>query len=195
MKKALILHGWGANPYMHWFPAEQEILQEHGYLVCAPPMPDKYNPTEDEWLQVIEDFGPQEDSILIGHSLGGTTILEYLEKTNQKVDTVVLACAPIFFRDAIKKNDREELKEFIESVYVETFLSVCDYEKIYDWEKIRKSANKFILIYKTLDIIGPKVEGEVLSEKLKTELILLPGSDHGDIIDVGLINERLFSSS
>jgi len=191
MKRALILHGWGANPGMHWFPSEIGYLRSLGYEVQAPTMPNKYNPHENDWLKVIENFAPDEESVLIGHSLGGTTILEYLEKSGQKVDKVVLVVTPIRFNDKLELGKSHSFKLYTEKVTTDCFLGLCRYEEIFDWGKIQSAANKFIIIYKKNDIRVPSEEGQFLAEKLGSGLTLVDGTDHGHMIDLDLINKHL----
>ena len=136
MKRALIMHGWGADPSLHWFPEEKKILEDMGYSVNLPAMPNKYNPKENEWMNVIKQFGPDEKSVLIGHSLGGTTILEYLETEDVKVDAVVLVVTPIEYTDVLEEDGFEGFKLHIKNLATDAFLEACDYEEIYDWEKI-----------------------------------------------------------
>lgn len=190
-KKALILHGWGAGPEMHWFPEEKAILEDMGYDVTIPLMPNNHNPKEKSWVKIVEDFKPGSHTVLIGHSLGGTTILEYLETENVKVDTVVLVVTPIEYTDTLEQDGFEGFKLHVRNLATDAFLKACDYEEIYDWGEIKKSANKFILIYKTDDVRVPTVQGELLAEKLDSKLITVPGEDHGHKFDLGYINRAL----
>lgn len=188
MKKALILHGWGANPKIEWFQKEKAELEKMGYRVSAPALPNVYSPKEKAWVKYVKDFEPDENSVLIGHSLGGTTILEYLENTNSKVGTVVLISAPVDF----KANVTENPGLFMESFATEIFLESCDYEGIKEWDKVKNSARKFVLIYKTDDVRAPEEEGKFVAQKLEGELTILESSQHGPHdIDFNLINSKL----
>ena len=84
MPNFLIIHGWGSNSREHWFLGEKARLEAKGLQVVVPDMPDTKNPKQDEWVKIIEQFSPDENSILIGHSLGGAVILRYLEKLTKK---------------------------------------------------------------------------------------------------------------
>lgn len=188
MKRALIIHGWGANPGMHWFLPEKAYLESLGYQVEAPLMPNRFDPTENLWLKVINDFAPDTNTILVGHSLGGTTILEYLETTGQKVDKVLLVAAPIRFNEKLELCCPHTFKLYAESVGTECFLDLCEYEEIYNWKKIRQSANEFALIYKKDDLRVPPEEGNFLAKKLNARLQILDGFDHGNYIDLEVLN-------
>ena len=90
-KRVLIIHGWESNSREHWFLAEKERLEKLGYEVVVPDMPNTLHPQKEEWVKVIEDFNPDENSILIGHSLGGVTILRYLEIAKNKTRKCILS--------------------------------------------------------------------------------------------------------
>lgn len=190
-KKALIMHGWGAAPGMHWFQEEKEILEGMDYDVSLPLMPKKYNPKENEWLNVVNEFRPGENTVLIGHSLGGTTILEYLENSDTKVDTVVLVSTPVEYTEKLEEDGFKGFKLYVRNLATDAFLKTCEYEEIYDWEKIKNSANRFILIYKEEDLRVPTIQGEFVAHKLGGQLNIIEGNDHGHIFDLGLINRQL----
>ncbi len=134
-------------------------------------MPNTDNPQIDEWVKVIEDFNPDENSILIGHSLGGTTILKYLEKTDKKMGTCIFIATPI-----------------LEIGYPEPDKFLKDG---FDWQKIRKLGNKFVVLNQEDDPwVNPK-HGEILSQNLNTDLILVEGNNHFDTIDFNLIEKNL----
>lgn len=191
MKRALIMHGWGAKPENHWFFQERDLLQQMGYKVFVPELPSNHSPTEKEWVNVIKGFAPDGQSVLIGHSLGGTTIIEYLETAETKVGAVVLVDSPVEFTEELKKDKISGFKLYLQSVATSAFLKMCDYDEIYDWPKIKNMSDKFILIYKTDDLRAPKIQGEFLREKLGGQLTLVEGSDHGHLFDLDIINTSL----
>jgi len=70
MKRAIIIHAWESTPEEHWYLEEKKLLEEKGYTVEIPKMPGERWPKLDEWLKVIEALKPDEDTVMIGHSLG-----------------------------------------------------------------------------------------------------------------------------
>lgn len=186
MKRALILHGFFDNSRMYWFQKEKKLLEKHGYLVTAPDLPHSFIPRKGSWLRVVDEFAPDKESVLLGFSLGGTTILKYLETTETKVDTVILLATPIGFTEKPKG-----LHLFVESLLTDFLFKLSGYEKSYDWDKIKESADRFILIYKNGD---PKVcptQGRILAENLGTKLIMLRGKDHMHKLNLELVNKNL----
>jgi predicted alpha/beta hydrolase family esterase len=101
MKTAIIVHGMSSkeeyykesNPSFsndHWLPWIQRQLLLHDVLAQAPEFPKPYEPEYSQWCSVFEQFHINEDTILIGHSLGAGFLVRWLSETKQRVGTVVL---------------------------------------------------------------------------------------------------------
>lgn len=79
MKKAVLLHGTDGKPTDHWFPWLEEQLEQAGYEVFAPVLPDNHKPNKDTYGKFLQESGWDfSDNIVIGHSSGATTILNLL---------------------------------------------------------------------------------------------------------------------
>lgn len=172
-KRILIIHGVESNSKEHWFLEEKGRLEKIGYEVTVPDMPNSFHPQKEEWVKIIEDFNPDENSILIGYSLGGTTVLRYLEETKNKVGKGILIATPI-------KKLGPEFK------MIENFL-----EGDFNWEKIKESSEKFIIFNQTKDPAVPIQHGKDLENYLKAELIIVEGNDHFDKIDFELLEKYI----
>lgn len=170
-KRVLIIHGWESNSREHWFLAAKERLEKLGYQVFVPDMPNTFYPKQEEWVKVIEDFKPDEDSILIGHSLGGVTILRYLEKATKKVGQSILIAA------AIRKVGYKEIDNFFETDF--------------DWGKIKESSKSFIILSQREDPIVNVQHSQDLTKHLGAKSILVEGKDHFDKIDFSLLEENI----
>lgn len=101
MKTAVIIHGMPSreeylNPansspsHNHWFPWLQRQLILNGVLAQTPEMPTPYEARYEEWRSVFEQFHVDEDTMLIGHSLGGGFLVRWLSENRTKVGRVVL---------------------------------------------------------------------------------------------------------
>lgn len=101
MKNAVIIHGMPSkdeyldphNPspsHNHWFPWLQRQLILRGILTQTPEMPTPYDARYEEWASVIEQFDITEETILIGHSLGGGFLVRWLSESKIKVGRVAL---------------------------------------------------------------------------------------------------------
>ncbi len=172
-KRVLIIHGWESNSKEHWFLEEKERLEKLGHEVDVPDMPNTLQPKKEEWVKVIEDFNPDENSILIGHSLGGVAILRYLEVADGKAGKCILIATPI-----------KKLGLGYEGI--ENFL-----EGDFDWDKIKGNARKLVVFNQTEDPAVPIQHGKDLADFISAELVMLNGNDHFDKIDFELLEKYI----
>jgi predicted alpha/beta hydrolase family esterase len=172
-KKILILHGWNATPENHWFTKARDQWQKEGWQVEVPALPGNYFPQKEEWLKIIEKYEPDENWILLGHSLGGVAILRYLEKASKKIKQAILIATPY---DAMKFG---ALQNFFDGGF--------------DWEKIKANCPKFDLVYQDEDLAVPVEHGQKYAQALGGKIHILPGYNHFQSIDLeflrGLIRE------
>lgn len=81
MKKAVILHGTDSNPDDIWFVWLRKQLENSGYKVFSPLLPNNHTPNRATYNDFLKDAGWDfEDNILVGHSSGATTILNLLSE-------------------------------------------------------------------------------------------------------------------
>jgi predicted alpha/beta hydrolase family esterase len=173
-KRVLIIHGFESNSREHWFLEEKARLEKLGHEVVVPDMPNTFHPKKEEWVKVIEDFSPNENSILIGHSLGGVAILRYLEKTDRKTLRCILIATPI--RKLRSKNyDFRPIDNF--------------FEPDFNWKKIKRNCKEFIIMNQNKDPWVPLQHGKDLANYLSSKLIIVEGSDHFDKIDFDLLEK------
>lgn len=172
-KRILILHGWESNSREHWFLEEKERLERLGHQVVVPDMPDTFHPKKEEWVKVIEDFQPDENSIIVGHSLGGTATLRYLEKANKLVGKAILIATPI--RQLDKDYDFTPIANF--------------FEPDFDWQKIQQNCREFIIINQRNDDWIPLQHGKDLASYVGGELEIVEGTNHFDTIDFDLFEK------
>ncbi|MBU0546920.1 MAG: alpha/beta fold hydrolase [Patescibacteria group bacterium] len=174
LKRVLIIHGWEASSKDNWFLEEKERLEKLGYEVVVPDMPNTLLPKKDEWVQVIKDSNPDENSILIGHSLGGTAILRYLEETSDKIGKCILVATPI---------RKLENNEFDSSPIYNFF------ELDIDYQKIKQNCREFVIINQTNDPFVPLQDGRDLAKYTNGNLKVLEGNNHLCEIDLNLLEE------
>lgn len=81
MKRVVLIHGWGGYPQEGWRPWLKDELEQRGWQTINPEMPDTQTPTQEKWLAKLSEVigEPDDETYLVGHSLGGITILRYLE--------------------------------------------------------------------------------------------------------------------
>jgi len=171
MKRVIIIHAWWSSPEQHWYQEEKKILEGKGYRVDLPKMPGDQWPKLDDWLKVIGDLKPDENTTIIGHSLGVPAALRFLEGFEGKIDK--------FFSVAGFAEDLgiEETKSF--------------FEKSFNLENIKEKANKFIILNENKDPYVPLERGRELAKGVMGEFIEVEGNIHFDKMDLNLINSRL----
>lgn len=162
MKRVIIVHCWDGYPQYCWYPQVKKELEEKGFLVEVPAMPETNLPKLSLWLPKLKEVAGEssEDLYLIGHSAGCVTILRYLEDLDEgkKVGGVVLVAG---FTDDL---GFEELKNFFEDPI--------------DFEKIKAKSDNFVLIHSDNDSYVDLKYGDLLKEKLNAKLIIKHNMGH-----------------
>lgn len=102
MTNAILLHGYvDKSEYLnedfpsasnsHWMPWTQKQLLINGIKADTPEVPVPYEMDWESWVREVERFDINEDTILVGHSMGGGFWVRYLHENPEiKVKQVVL---------------------------------------------------------------------------------------------------------
>lgn len=163
MKQALILHGTDATPAHNWFIWMKQCLEERGYVVWLPQLPNSSKPSTEVYNNFLfsnPDFSFDEDTIIIGHSSGAVEILSLLQNlpSEQKIQAAFLVSA---FKDWLGWETLSDL--FIESL---------------DFENIKQKAERIVFIHSDNDPHCPIEHPQYLASKLNAELIIKEGQGH-----------------
>jgi predicted alpha/beta hydrolase family esterase len=161
--KAIILHGTGNDWTGNWIPWVKAKLEERGFEVYAPSLPESDFPNAQKWVDFVVKNVPfeiDEETVVVGHSAGAALIPQLLQELPKgtKIKKAILVAG--FHTDL----GWEKLKE-AQNVAV-------------DYEEVSKKAGEFILIYSDNDPYVPMVEVEWLAEKLHGTLKLIKGQGH-----------------
>lgn len=156
MKRVFIIHGWGGSPNGNdWIPWAKKELENKGYEVIAPLMPDADNPRIETWIPYLANLvgGPEEGDILIGHSIGCQTILRFLQtlSTNQKIDKAILVAGFGPYLTGLIDDEKPVARPWI--------------ERPLDFNKIRPKVNQSIVILSDNDKSVPLAENKKLFEE------------------------------
>ena len=99
MKKAYLIHGWKATPMSGFFPWLKKQLEENGYTVTTPALPNPSVPQVEDWLRTLKATiqDPDEETLIIAHSLGAKATLFFLDELpmGSRVGRVVLVAPPL----------------------------------------------------------------------------------------------------
>lgn len=80
-KRIIIVHGWGGTPEEAWFPWLKKNLEQQGYTVVIPQLPDTHHPRIQNWVPALSEAvgTADEQTYFVGHSMGCQTIARYIE--------------------------------------------------------------------------------------------------------------------
>lgn len=86
MKKVIIVHRWDGTPENDWYPWLKKELENKGFQVIVPEMPNTSEPKIEEWIAHLKKaIGKVDiDTHFIGHSIGCQTIMRYLATLPKK---------------------------------------------------------------------------------------------------------------
>jgi len=170
MKRVFIIHGWSGYPEECWFPWLKKELENKGFQVHVPSMPNTEEPIINRWVHFLKkQVGtPDEETFFVGHSIGCQTILRYLGslEPHTKVGGVILVAGFIHLKPIIKENkeDYEIAKPWLET-------------PIY-WDKILTHTNRFVSIFSDNDRWVPVEDSKIFEKKLKSKTIIEHNKGH-----------------
>lgn len=170
MKKVIVVHGWGGSPQDGWFPWLKEQLHDQKVEVVIPVMPNTEEPEMKAWVSELRNVASNldEETVLIGHSIGCQTILRYLAELPEgaKVKKVILVAPWTRLNDETLED--EETME-IAGPWMNNPIP---------WDKVRNKAFEFVAIFSKEDYYVPLSEKEIFKDELDAEIIVLDGPGH-----------------
>ncbi len=162
MKRAIIVHCWSGRREYCWYPYAKRELEARGFDVLVPAMPETDAPKLSLWLPELRRVvgAPDNDTFLIGHSIGCATIMRYLESLSEG-ETIGGAVLVAGFTDNL---GFEELRNFFETPL--------------DFEEMKKHCPKFVTIHSDNDPYVPLHHSDILKEKLDAKTIIQHNAGH-----------------
>ena len=95
-KRVLILHGWGGSDYPHWQAWLASELIKENYTVSFPLLPNKDNPTLNQWLDFLKkEFDHFKPDMVVCHSLANILWFHFVAKYNIKDIEKLMLVAPV----------------------------------------------------------------------------------------------------
>lgn len=169
MKRIIIVHGWDFNPNMNWYPWLREELENKGFEVIVPEMPNTSEPKIKEWVSHLKKVVGKlnRDTYFIGHSIGCQTIMRYLEKENYrgKISKIVFVAG--WFK--LNNLEGEEVKE-IARPWMETPI---------DFNRVREKISKLTVFLSSNEPYNYIKENEMIfRDKLGAKVVILKGKGH-----------------
>ncbi|MBL7169600.1 MAG: serine hydrolase family protein [Candidatus Aenigmarchaeota archaeon] len=164
MQSVFIIHGSYGHPGENWFPWLKSELEELGFRVFGPKFPTPEGQKLNIWLNILKDYDRclNENSVMVGHSMGCSLILRKLELLNKPIRAVFLVGG--FTKD---------LWNGKYSDIIDTF-----FEKSFNWKKIKRNAKYFEIYQSNNDSLVPVSMGEEIAKNLNGELIIVKNAGH-----------------
>lgn len=158
----LIIHGIGGHAGIHWQQWLYNELFERGYKVLMPEMPEADHPDRKEWLNTIEELVQDVDLsklIIVGHSLGVPTALDFIESLNEKIKALISVSG---FGD----DYGAELNSY--------FMKIKDI----DYERVRENVGKSFVFYGDDDPYVPQENLSKLAKDLDVDPRVMKNGGH-----------------
>ncbi len=169
MKTVYIIHGWEGYPEEGWFPWLKKELENRGFEVYVPAMPDSAEPKIETWIPFISRLvgSPDLNTFFVGHSIGCQAIIRYLETLPEGVKIGGAVFVAGWF--VLSELETEEEK-IIGKPWLKTPI---------DFNKVKATANNFVAVFSKDDPVVPLVENKKLFEKrLNTKIIIENDKGH-----------------
>lgn len=143
----------------------KQELEQKGHKVFVPqfPSPPIVPAKISEWFDVLKNYEQyiNEDTLLVGHSLGGIFTLRVLEKLTHPVKAAFFVGTPVGVRP-IANYDRDN-----------SFSGFT-----FDWDKIKNKAKHFVVFQSDDDPYVGLENGKELAKNLGVELSFVPNAGH-----------------
>lgn len=159
----ILIHGYKGHPDSPWKLWLRDQLVQSDIEVLLPTMPDADHPKLQEWLATVNGLVGQaaEPVILVGHSLGGTTVLRYLEQPDAlPIKAGVLLAGAT--SAAIHRQRHPGIMDF--------------FAQSWNFDAIRSKRTPLIAIYSADDPAVEVLEGELVRDELGARWVLLDKS-------------------
>lgn len=164
-RNIIVIHGTKGSPHINWFPWLSQECTKLGHKVYVPEFPTPENQHPLHWMSALHQQAPliDENTIIIGHSIGATFLLHILESLQQPLYKSIFV-APV-------------LKDIGITEYDELNAPFIKYDS-FNWDKISENAGDRYLLHGDNDPYVPQTHSEFLQDQIGGELIIVPNGGH-----------------
>ena len=167
MKRVFIIHGWEGFPEEGWFPWAKKELENKGFMVQVPQMPNPAEPKIEKWVahlkQVVGEV--DEDTYFVCHSIGCQAVIRYLETLDGKKSGGVIFVAGWFVLTGLEAQEEQEMAK----PWIETPI---------DFNKVKSTTNNFVAIFSDNDPYVPPENQDIFLDKLGCKIIVKHSVGH-----------------
>ena len=168
----LILHGTGGSHKENWFPWLKDELIKLGLKTEVPDFPHSDTPDLDDWLNHLKAYQINENTILVGHSMGSVLALRLLEQGIKiKSAFLVATFANNLGWDVLKKSNF--------------------FNKPFDWETIKNNCDHFEVFTSKNDPHLKIEDGDEVADNLGVENQILDVYKHFNMTEFPFLLERV----
>jgi predicted alpha/beta hydrolase family esterase len=159
-----IIHGTKGSAQGNWFPWLASNLRQRGATVILPQLPTPAGQSLEHWRAAFtaQVDAADQRSCSIGHSLGATFLLRYLERAHAPIGCAVFV-APLIAE--IGNSEYDQLNR--------TFI-----DHPYDWERIKRNAGRVVCFAGDNDPYVPLNQPREVAARLSAPLQIIPGGGH-----------------
>ncbi len=161
-KRVILIHGWQGKPGNHWKGWLRRELEKREIEVVEPFMPNKSDEPKD-WINKLKDVvgDADENTILVGHSLGCPTVIGFLSELEEgkKVGGCILVAG------------------FISKLSAHGKLSKFNFSPEYV-KNAKKHCNAFVSIASDNDMDVPLEKSKEMNDLVDGKFILEKGKGH-----------------
>jgi hypothetical protein len=163
-KRIYIIHGWDGCPEEGWFPWLKKELENQGFTVIVPLLPNNEEPRIKNWIPALQQIvnNPNEQTYFIGHSMGCQAIIRYLETLpkNTKIGGAVFVAG--FFKSLSNLEDEEMVRD-VANEWLKTPINL---------REAKKHLNKSIAIFSDDDPYVPLGNQDKFKNILNSKIII-----------------------
>ena len=151
----VLLHGYTGSPEDVFLPWLKKELENRGYKVSVPKLPNTDNPDINEQVEyVLKNCKFDENTVLLGHSLGSVIALKVLEKLDKTIRKFISVAG--FSKPGFKDKVRPFEKKF---------------DGKFDFNKIKNNINEVVILRAKNDTAVPSDRADSLKEKIGGKII------------------------
>ncbi|MFD9357930.1 RBBP9/YdeN family alpha/beta hydrolase [Streptomyces sp. NPDC060031] len=150
MSRNVIAHGYGMASDEHWYGSVAEESSAEGDEGVVPDFPEPCAPAADVWLKALEAGArgaPAGETVLVGHSLGGVSVLRLLQRHDTAAEGAFAGV--VFVASMAGEVGRDALAPF--------------FSPEFDWRRIRRAARELRVVHAADDpVAGEGTAGHVM---------------------------------